>query len=84
MSRKPNPKIDPEAPASRIAALWGTASKFARAVGKKPSTVQGWLENGYVPPAEHAAVVAAAARDKVKLKPDHFVDHRLFKAAANG
>lgn len=83
MPRKPNPKIDTEAPASRIASLWGTASSFARAIDRPRSTVQDWLESGHVPGDEHKAIVEAAKRDGVKLKPAHFVDHRLFKAAAN-
>lgn len=78
MARKPNPKIDTQAPAARVAALWRSNSAFARAIGKTPSTVQVWLEAGSVPPAYHAEIIAAAKRDRVKLKPDHFVDRRLF------
>ncbi len=80
VARKPNPKIDSEAPAARIAALWGNASRFARAIDKSPSTLQVWLEAGSIPPAYHAEVIAAARRDGKKLKPDHFVDRRLFAA----
>lgn len=80
MARKPNPKIDPDAPASKVAALWGNNSAFARSIGKTPSTTQVWLENGAIPASEHAAVIAAAKRDRKPLKPDHFVDRRLFQS----
>lgn len=78
MSRKPNPKIDREAPAWRVASLWGTNSKFARAIGRTPSTTQGWLEKGTIDPEYHPDIIAAAKRDRKKLLPDHFVDRRLF------
>lgn len=82
MARKPNPKIDPDAPASLVAALWKTNSAFARAIGKTPSTTQVWLEAGAIPPAYHADIIAAAKRDRKNLKPDHFVDRRLFRSVA--
>jgi len=76
--KKLNPKIDPDAPAWRIASLWETNSKFARALGRTPSTTQRWLEKGTIDPDYHAEIIAAAKRDKKKLPPDAFVDRRLF------
>jgi hypothetical protein len=78
--RPRNPKIDPEAPASRIAALWGTNSAFARAIGRTPSTTQRWLEAGAVPSEYHEDIVRAAKRDGKRIKPQDFVDQRIFAA----
>ena len=78
MKRPPNPKIDREAPAWRIAMLWGSNSAFARALGKTHSTTQRWLESGDIPPDEHETVIAAAKRDNKKLRPADFVDARKF------
>lgn len=76
--KKPNPKIDREAPAWRIASLWGSPSKFARAIERRPSTVQRWLETGSIPFEYHSEVVDAARRDRKALKPADFVDQRAF------
>lgn len=76
--RAPNPKIDREAPAWRVASLWETNSGFARALGRRPSTTQRWLEAGDFPPEVKPEIIAAAKRDKKKLTPDMFVDKRLF------
>lgn len=80
MARKPNPKIDRDAPAWRVASLWGTNSKFARAIGRTPSTTQGWLEKGTIDPEYQPEIIAAAKRDRKPLKPDHFIDRRLFQS----
>jgi hypothetical protein len=76
--RIPNPRIDREAPAFRIAMLWGSNSAFARALGRTHSTTQRWLEAGDIPPDEQPGVIAAAKRDKKKLRPEDFVDRRKF------
>ena len=76
--RQPNPRIDRAAPAFRIAMLWGSNSAFARALGRTHSTTQRWLEAGDIPPDEHESVIAAAKRDKKKLRPEDFVDRRKF------
>jgi DNA-binding transcriptional regulator YdaS (Cro superfamily) len=80
--RKPNPKIDRDAPAWRIASLWGSPSKFARAIGKTPSTVQRWLESGIIPAEHHPAIAEAARRDRKGLRPADFVDQRAFARPA--
>lgn len=78
MARKLHPNIDPAAPAWRVASLWGSNSAFARAIGRTPSTTHDWMIDGLIPQAAHADVIAAAKRDRKPLKPDHFVDRRLF------
>jgi hypothetical protein len=75
------PQGDPDSPAFRIAMLWGSNSAFARAIGKTHSTTQRWLLNGEIPPDEQEGVVAAAKRDKKKLRPEDFVDRRKFDVA---
>ena len=82
--RKSNPKIDSEAPASVVAGFWDTPSAFARAIGRSPSTVQRWLEKGTIDGRYHGEIMDAARRDRKAIKPEHFVDKRLFnrKAAA--
>ena len=58
--------------------LWGSNLAFARALGRTHSTTQKWLLAGDIPPAEHEAVIAAAKRDKKKIRPEDFVDRRKF------
>lgn len=78
---KPNPKIDPDAPAARIAARWPSVSAFARAIEEPRMTVQGWLEKGVFPPEKHEAIVEAdrLAKHRPPLKPADFVDSRIFR-----
>lgn len=77
--RKPNPKIDRDAPAWKVASLWGGNSAFARAIGRTPSTTQRWLEKGSIDAEYHAEIIEAARRDRKALKPADFVDKRLFQ-----
>lgn len=79
MARRPNPKIDREAPAALIAANYPSNSAFARALGKTPSTTQKWLERGWIEGEYHEAVLAALRRDfpKRRFGPEIFVDRRL-------
>jgi hypothetical protein len=72
-----DPLIDSEAPASRIAMLWGSYSAFARAIGKRQSTLQRHLRKGSYPPDWLPDIMAAAKRDKKRLRPEDFVDKRL-------
>lgn len=76
--RPPNPNIDRDAPAYRIAMLWGSNLAFARALGRTHSTTQKWILAGDIPPSEHENVIAAAKRDKKKLRPEDFIDRRKF------
>ena len=78
-----DPLIDREAPAFLIAMLWGSASAFARAIGKTQSTVQRWLRNGHIPDDQHEAVIGAAKRDRKKLRPEDFIDKRKFDVPAS-
>jgi hypothetical protein len=82
MRKNPNPKIDRESPAWRVMSYWGTNSAFARALNRRPSTTQRWLEKGSIDPDYHAEIMAAARRDKKALKPSDFVDPRLKNVAA--
>jgi hypothetical protein len=79
MARRPNPKIDPEAPASRIAGNYPSNSAFARAIGRTPSTTQRWLEKGTIDADYQPEVLAALRRDfpKRRFGPEIFVDQRL-------
>lgn len=70
--------IDREAPASLIAAKFGSPSKLAQAIGRTPSTVQRWLVKGHIPSDYHADVIKAAKAGKVALEPIDFVDKRAF------
>jgi hypothetical protein len=72
--------IDTDAPAYRVAMLWGSNAAFARALGRTHSTTQKWLLKGRIPPEEEENVVAAAKRDGKKLLRDAFVDRRVFDA----
>jgi hypothetical protein len=83
MARRPNPKIDPEAPAAKIAANYPSNSAFARALGRTPSTTQRWLEKGTIDPDYHSEVLGALRRDfpRRKFAPDIFVDQRLKNVA---
>ena len=61
-------------PIEQIAALWGTQTAFAKAVGKNQSTVWEWINEGRVPSARIPEVIKAAAAlsPPVDLRPDHF------------
>lgn len=76
--RRNNVRFDQEAPAFRIAMLWGSNAAFARAIAKTHSTTQRWLLSGDIPPDEQEGIIAAAKRDKKKLPPDAFIDKRKF------
>lgn len=70
--------VDRDAPAFRIAMLWGSNAAFARAIGRRHSTTKRWLVNGEIPPGDQEDVIAAAKRDKKKLRPEDFIDRRKF------
>lgn len=61
-------------PIERIAALWGSQTAFAKAIGKNQSTVWEWIDQGRVPSARIPEVISAAAAlsPPVDLRPDHF------------
>jgi hypothetical protein len=77
-NRRKNEAFDREAPAFRIAMLWGSNAAFAAALGRTHSTTQRWLLAGDIPPEYHEDVIAAAKRDKKKLRPEDFIDRRKF------
>lgn len=71
-------KVDPDAPAARIADKFGGLSRFARAFDppKATSTVFRWLETGLIPAQQQAEVLRAAKRAKVRLSAADFIDRR--------
>lgn len=71
-------QYDEGSPAWRTIMKWGTNARFARALDKTASTTQRWLENGFIPAEYHAAVVTAARRDDIIVRPLDLVDVRLF------
>ena len=61
--------------AEKIIAKFGGVRPLARALGhNNPSTVQGWTRRGYVPAWHQRAVLQAAQREQVDLKPEHFFE----------
>jgi hypothetical protein len=74
-------QLDEDMPAVKLMRKWGTNARFARALGKTPSTTDRWLVAGYVPGPEHAGVVEAGRRDDIIVRPTDFVDMRLFEGA---
>lgn len=76
-------RLDTDMPASKIIGKWGTNARFARSLGKTPSTTDRWLKGGHIPGEHHPDVIAAAKRDDIVLRPTDFVDLRLFDEAAS-
>lgn len=74
--RNPKHPIDRGAPPSIIAERFGGLVKFAGALERSPSTVHRWLVRGTFHGDDHAAILAAAERHKVKVKPAELVDTR--------
>lgn len=59
--------------AARIVAKFGGLTATSKALGhKNPTTVQGWVERGYIPSRRHDELLAAAKRSNVDLKPEDF------------
>lgn len=57
-----------ETQAKRIIDKFGGVYPLARALGhKNPTTVQGWLSRGFVPPRQHEPVWEAAQREGIDL-----------------
>lgn len=71
-------QLDELSPAMRVMKKWGTNARFARAIGKTPSTTDRWLVNGWIPGPEVESIVEAARRDDIIVRPLDFVDVRLF------
>jgi hypothetical protein len=54
--------------ARKIINKFGGVYPLARALGhKNPTTVQGWLSRGFVPPRQHERIWEAAQRDGIEL-----------------
>jgi hypothetical protein len=54
--------------AKKIIEKFGGVYPLARALGhKNPTTVQGWLSRGFIPPRQHDPIWEAAKRDGVAL-----------------
>ena len=74
---------DEHLPAVKIMRLWGSNARFARAIGRAPSTTMRYIAQGYFVGFDAAGLIAdihaAARRDCIALKPEHFVDLRLFE-----
>lgn len=75
-------QLDEQMPAVKIMRKWGSNARFARAIEKTPSTTDRWLVSGWVPGSEVPAIVAAAERDDIIVRPADFVDMRLFETAS--
>ena len=73
-------QLDEHMPAVKIMRKWGSNARFARAIGKTPSTTDRWLVSGWVPGVEVEGIVGAANRDDIIIRPTDFVDLRLFEA----
>lgn len=59
--------------AKRIIDRFGGVYPLARALGhRNPTTVQGWLSRGFIPPRQHDPIWQAAQRDGVELAPADF------------
>lgn len=75
-------KYDPNLPATKIVAKWGSNLDFANALERPPSTTHRWLKNGYIPPSDLPAVIAAGKRDGHRITKNDLIDLRLFDEAA--
>jgi hypothetical protein len=54
--------------AKRIIEKFGGVYPLARALGhRNPTTVQGWLSRGFIPPRQHEPIWEAAKRDGVAV-----------------
>lgn len=62
-----------DTPALRVIILFGGLTALAVAIGKRPSTVQRWLDTGYIPPRYQADILSAAQERGIDLKPETFV-----------
>lgn len=49
-------------PVGRLANLFGGQNRFARAIGRRQSTIWNWVQSGHVPPDAVQAIVDAAAK----------------------
>jgi hypothetical protein len=59
--------------ARKIITKFGGVYPLARALGhKNPTTVQGWLTRGFVPPRQHERIWDAAKRDGIDLSLSDF------------
>jgi hypothetical protein len=69
--------------AQRIITKFGGVYPLSRALGhKNPTTVQGWLSRGYVPPRQHDRIWQAAQREGVNLDLADFAAVTLVGEAA--
>lgn len=61
-------------PIAEIAARFGSQTAFARALGRRQSTVWEWISNGRVPSTSIPEVIEAAAKHEppIKLQPNDF------------
>ena len=69
--------------AEYIISKFGGIHPMARAISRRPSTVQGWMERGSIPERNWREILEMAAAANVELKEDDFVAHlRIANAAA--
>lgn len=62
-----------DTPALRVIILFGGITALAAAIEKRPSTVQRWLESGFIPPRYQALILSAAQTRDIDLRPETFV-----------
>lgn len=60
-------------PSLKVIILFGGITPLAQAIGRPVSTVQRWLDSGYIPPRYQARILAEAAARGIDLKPETFV-----------
>jgi len=63
-------------PAEKIIARFGGLTATARALGhRNPTTVQGWINRGFVPARQQRPVLAAAQAHGLDITPADFIDN---------
>jgi hypothetical protein len=62
-------KHRPATPALMVAIKFGGMTALADALGKRPSTVQRWMESGFIPPKYQAEIQSAAVRMAIDFDP---------------
>jgi hypothetical protein len=60
-------------PALLVIIKFGGLTGLADALGKRPSTVQRWMESGFIPPRYQGEILSIAAIQGVHLDPAIFV-----------
>lgn len=65
-----------------IISKFGGIYPLAKALGLRPSTVQGWRDRGSIPERRYIEILSAAHDAGVEVKREDFVAHLPAEAAA--